>query len=224
MAMPKAPRPQCQNCGAVIDIPPSRAKRRKWLFCSEPCRQAALSKRCVVCGRPFYAPKSRSGQRACSPECGHKLQGRSISGSGNPAYRKVSVSCAHCGLELLRSPSRVGNSRQQFCSFGCRSEYRSIHENGPRSPRWRGGVGRSRHTTWAKRVKQAAGSQCQQCGARPPSVKLHAHHTAGYAPEYDGPISIKDGQCLCTSCHIHVHVQMRKAKKIALNSEVELDG
>ena len=208
MPMPRAPRPACPTCGTIIDIPPSQAKRRKSLYCSEACRQQGLSQPCAVCGNPFYAPKCRAGRRTCSKDCGSILSGRTRKRDDLPL-----ATCTQCGNVFHRPPSKLSRSQNVFCSGQCRADYRSIHENGPNSPRWLNGIGRSRHTTWAKRVKQAADYQCQVCGDSPKGIRLHAHHIEGYEPHYEGAITTDDGICLCATCHVRLHAKQRKLAK-----------
>lgn len=205
--MPRAPRQACPVCGTIIDVPPSQAKRSKSPYCSEACRRVALSVPCAICGKPFYAPKSRAARRTCSEECGKVLSGQSR------RCELPMVPCAQCGKAIHRPPCRLRTVQHVFCSRQCRSEHRSIHENGARSPLWLGGSGRSRHTTWAKRVKRDAGYQCQLCGDRPEGRRLHAHHIEGYEPRYEGAIVTDNGLCLCARCHSRLHARQRKVAK-----------
>ncbi len=52
---------------------------------------------------------------------------------------KVSCECKECGKEFLRYHSTARNAK--FCSISCKSKYRikTIGQDGPKNPSWRGG-------------------------------------------------------------------------------------
>lgn len=58
------------------------------------------------------------------------------------------------------------------------------------------------HKRWARKIKHRDHHTCQRCGARPPLVVLHAHHTrSGY--------TLDAGITLCRACHMDVDALAR---------------
>lgn len=53
---------------------------------------------------------------------------------------------------------------------------------------------------WAKKVKKIG--RCEVCGSK---ENLHAHHIVPWECSIKGRLDLKNGQCLCKSCHKVMH-------------------
>lgn len=118
----------CEFCGKVIEILPSRTKIGKGLFCSKECytlsQQTRVKRTCEWCGNEFETIP-------CIAEKGH---GRFCSSDCHIAWQRrnqTSKVCEICGKKFEVAPSRAETAR--FCSIKC---YRQRPEN---NPNWRGG-------------------------------------------------------------------------------------
>lgn len=102
---------KCEMCGFSFTILPSRIDRVR--FCSTVCKCNYMSfhgntfKKCVECGKSFYAWKSvAKKQKCCSVKCAKKR-----------LTRRVFASCLICGKKFELIPSRL--KEVKYCSRKC---------------------------------------------------------------------------------------------------------
>lgn len=106
----------CKKCGQSFEVPPSRAKDNRGVFCSNACRGYSrishnMQKLCAVCGTSFETNKSRRGAKYCSTHC-----------QDIGMIKRESKICEFCGDSYERRPSRMKDKR--FCSNSCASKWR----------------------------------------------------------------------------------------------------
>lgn len=71
--------------------------------------------------------------------------------------------------------------------------------------------------TWARKVKRAGA--CEICGSK---EKLVAHHLVPWSASIKGRFDVKNGQCLCESCHKMMHndllwIEYMSKKRVSKN-------
>ena len=83
----KGPELECVTCGAKFFTSLSQVNAGGGKYCSKRClydrNKAKTTRTCECCGKPFSTPPSQMRVRACSTECGYKLN----AGENNPLYK-----------------------------------------------------------------------------------------------------------------------------------------
>lgn len=78
---------------------------------------------CTVC-RSTFTPTSRyqaARNKTCSPVCAGQAVSTAKLGMPSPQDQRVAIPCAQCGVQVLRSPSRVKRNRATYCGTSCRA-------------------------------------------------------------------------------------------------------
>lgn len=142
-------------------------------------------KNCSVCGAIFYVPKHRlESYKTCSYAC------RGIS-----KRHKVSQSCATCGNEVLRSPSKFKKSRSGlvFCDRKCKQKAQQIGGISSIQPsHYKDGA-----SEYRKRAFRKFGKFCNQCGYKAYEIMLDVHHLDGDRTNNH----LNNLEVLCVWCH-----------------------
>ena len=110
---------------------------------------AKIKRTCKHCGKEFeiYASalsgKTNSSGNYCSRKCYNEEQ-KTFTGEKNNHYTSVIVSCANCGKEIKKIPSRLKEYKNAFCSMKCKAEYHHNYIEGEKNCNWKGGASRFR--------------------------------------------------------------------------------
>lgn len=196
---PSRVRCQCQICGKVFEVLPSRAPR---IVCSRKCQGLWLSDNwrgekhyrwngggtaciCETCGKHFKVKNSQAinGRgKYCSQECYNKVRQRN----------KVKRICEICGKEFQSVPSRVAMGIARFCSIECRGKGTS----GPAHASWRGGP-RPYPQEWNEAFRQAIRERDNHTCAVCRMLGKDVHHI-NYVKDDTTP---ENCITLCKPCH-----------------------
>lgn len=107
----------CIGCGKEVE----KSCLKTVKYCSFPCyrkhgftgrKKNGGQKKCVVCGKEFYASKRNLDKPSC---CSIKCQNIQQS-------KKVSVICEVCDKEFFVSPCFAKDGKRRFCSISCRDK------------------------------------------------------------------------------------------------------
>lgn len=101
----------CKNCSTKIIVNNSR---KDAIFCSRKCKgdytkkNSGSIRKCIVCGKDFYAAGNPANREICSRECFYE-------------YRKTgkTIQCANCGKEVYKPKNIIKRSSNFFCSPEC---------------------------------------------------------------------------------------------------------
>lgn len=107
----------CQNCNKSFTVPFSRKNAK---FCSRKCKgeysknNSGSIRKCIVCGKTFYAAGNPEGRHICSRNCFF-------------AYRKTGtiIKCATCGKDIYVKKYALNRSKHFFCNTTCANEYQT---------------------------------------------------------------------------------------------------
>ncbi len=91
-----------------------------------------IEKECVDCGKPFSIFTSLSENKTRCPAC------RGVNRWGKQD-RTTLCTCAECGAELKRLPSRISAGVKTFCGKKCQNTWQSKNVFGENHPQWTGG-------------------------------------------------------------------------------------
>ena len=126
----------CDQCGKMLERPPSRVKANKHQFCDKACFDAFQVRRvqveCSVCGITMEVHPSKwktNKHFACSPTCSAELSRRNRIVHFQSADRRVAA-CENCGKEFERKPSQMAKYKHSFCGRACKREW----QRGQRKP------------------------------------------------------------------------------------------
>lgn len=136
MAHPRLRVPvNCSTCNKTFEVPPSRMKASKRLFCSMECRNVGLhaprpkrvervTVQCACCGKDkevtaSYVERNKSGTFFCSLDCRDDYD-IPIPRPSWQASRTL-VSCSQCGAEVSLTPVRFARNTTGlfFCNNTC---------------------------------------------------------------------------------------------------------
>lgn len=163
---------------------------------------AKIKRTCKHCGKEFeiYASalsgKTNSSGNYCSRKCYNEEQ-KTFTGEKNNHYTSVIVSCANCGKEIKKIPSRLKEYKNAFCSMKCKAEYHHNYIEGEKNCNWKGGASRFRGDDFEDvKKKYYSGKRCAICGTK---QKIHIHHIIPYRLTHDN--STDNLIPLCTRHH-----------------------
>jgi 5-methylcytosine-specific restriction endonuclease McrA len=101
---------RCRWCQKEFNVPPSRIKIGKGLYCSMQCRKEHSLKNyiCRLCGKQYKNYISQKGDKFCSIEC-YLLS----------VKKRTITSCLFCGKDINIRTARLKDSRGRYCSKMC---------------------------------------------------------------------------------------------------------
>ncbi len=108
---------ECKNCSTKFIVPFSRKHAQ---FCSTKCKgehaknNSGSIRKCLVCGKTFYAKGNPKTKNCCSRECADK-------------YRKSGElkKCANCGKEIYVRKFALNRSNNFFCGVNCANVFQT---------------------------------------------------------------------------------------------------
>ena len=198
----KLPRPPvqktCSHCGKELLVKPSRIEKSEsgLVFCSHSCAaqyRASLlepNAECHYCGTQFRRPpseleRSNVTYATCSRECYERARQEGIADKRRPVGRfgQHEVKCAQCGTSIYLRPSRISETKHQFCSRECKRRFQIT--SGKHVPRE---YLKSKYTC------------CQICGLDQTNI-LVIHHV-----DADRENNKLDNLLVvCPNCHMRIH-------------------
>lgn len=153
----------CIQCGGIVLVKPSAAKRGHGKFCSRKCKgewqrenktfsgnrnpswrggvgRVTITRKCKICGIEFQARKVqvKNGQgKFCSRQC----KGKALSGPNGPAWKggRIERICRECGKVFRVRRFKVKYGEGIYCSRKCMGLWLSKHKSGENSHNWKGG-------------------------------------------------------------------------------------
>ena len=210
-----------------------------------------INKKCLICGTAFISwpcreKKYKNGKRFCSNKCYGKWRSQNLYGKKHYSWNggKKKLKCAQCGRLFYKWPSDLEHRKHKCCSKKCDNKWRSIHERGPASKRWQGGItpihfqirASPKYFEWRLRVFKRDKFKCTKCGMS--GSILEAHHKKktfsvllhevidkfpkaklyDAAMEYKPLWDIRYGITLCKKCHRALGKS--GSKKLSLEAKV----
>jgi len=230
---------ECSYCQSEITKSPGRIKKSKNFFCNSTCKGSWMSNQkgkntprwkgennaiCYTCKKPYKERPSkiaRNKKTFCSNKCYKNAlpqiaHERSNSINARKSKPKVRVICEQCGKELWWHPSRLKQAyKHKFCSYDCRSAWRTENTSGKNSWAWKGGYRSYYGPNWNQQRKKARlrdKNTCQHCGITSLEInrELDVHHikpfnSFSYLPgvndNYKKANRLDNLISLCPSCH-----------------------
>lgn len=186
MQQPKA----CEQCGAVMLVPPAKMNRKR--FCSRACHGRSKIQRVNVV-RPSPATYAKPPVRRGA--------------DNNKFVPAIKLTCKQCGVGFEKKPWRLRCGHTgEFCSFECKTAFWVLHRKGEQAPDWCGGSTTYRGKGWNEARAQVVaeqGGRCDQCDKHV-GASLPVHHrkpfrlfaTAEEANQRSNLVG------LCQSCHM----------------------
>lgn len=215
----------CLNCQKEFTKRPKDIKRTALNFCSKTCSYKYQTKdnhhsydatkrghKCLTCGNIIERP----GLKYCSNDC----YGKANTGAGSARYNQQLISCANCGLDMLRSPAHIHETN--FCGSDCQNTYHSARISGEANPRYKDGVHKDKKQVkllyegftlkLRKYIRVLDKNSCRVCGLTKDQhgMNMHVHHI-----DYDKTNNtVQNLISLCRYCHGKVHGDEEKWLKI----------
>lgn len=159
----------------------------------------------------YWLGKSRSSETAAKIRA-TKIANRDSVGSKNPMYRDGGTrkTCPQCAGGFYVPTSTQASRR--FCSFKCKGDWMSEHlrVNPPKIRAVR------EYKRWRISVLERDGHTCQMCGVsktNDAAVILHADHILPLLTHPELAYDIKNGRCLCRSCHFSLPTHGGKGRR-----------
>jgi len=160
--------------------------------------------KCPTCNQEFT--QNRPFQKFCSDECatifGHQKQSKKRSETRKQNFQtedRIRI-CPVCGSEFeIKQRAR----HQMYCSNKCKCKANRIIE-----------LDKSRFGGNKKAVLIRDNFKCVLCGS---SYRLAVHHIDCSGTLENPNHNIENLVCLCGSCHLMVHMQLKKGNDILLN-------
>ena len=154
--------------------------------------------KCGTCGKRFPVKPFRlrhSNALYCSRKCHH-----------NGMAKKVNLRCSTCGNEVVRTPSKVKNSKsgQFFCNKSCQTKWRNRYFSGEKHKNWSHGKAINYRRILANSDRKKV---CRHCGEDDKRV-LAVHHI----DENRRNNNLENLMWLCHNCHHLVHFPDIKTK------------
>lgn len=137
------------------------------------------------------------------------------SGRWGKRSERISVSCAFCGKEIVRTKYVLSLGKSHCCNKMCQSNFykKSRMYSLERNPKWNGGVSKLPYSMdWTQDLKDSIRKRdnykCQKCGAPQEefTTKLCVHHIDENKKNCDP----KNLVSLCIYCHVKLHNGARK--------------
>ncbi len=192
---------RCETCGKTILVPKALMRRKR--FCSRQClgvENVARLNRIRRSPKEYARPPIRHGA------------------ANNKFVPALVFVCEQCRRPFERKPWRT---RQRgfvgrFCGAACRGEYRRLHQSGPDSPFWVGGIQTYRGRDWQRmRLIVVAEQQgrCARCG-RNVGNSLPVNHVRPFR-EFASPDEANRRENLiglCQSCHMKTEPRRRTSQ------------
>ncbi|RTL07682.1 HNH endonuclease [Candidatus Dependentiae bacterium] len=153
-------------------------------------RRQAVEVRCLRCEAPFVT-RTDQVSKYCSAKCSHQAR-----------KRQVETACAYCGATVLRSPSKMKNSRSGFvfCDRACKERAqreRTVKQILP--PHYGTGTGEFEYRSIF--LKAGGVLKCVRCGYDEFSCGIEVHHKDKNRKNN----SIQNLVSLCANCHRGLH-------------------
>jgi len=142
-------------------------------------------KLCEQCNEPFYVPQHvESKSRFCSQKC-----------FKDSLKKEVVVYCSTCGTPLMRTPSKLKNSKSglYFCDRWCKAKAQYLDTGISKIQPKHYGSG----TTYRSRALRVLGKRCSRCGFEKDERMLDVDHIDCDRLNND----ITNLQVLCVWCH-----------------------
>jgi hypothetical protein len=182
------------------------------------------------CGKMLYNYDSRWRPRMYIS--GHNVSKR---------VERLKLKCDWCGVEIEQLECKAKNYSVHFCSSSCRAkwsgnknsndmEYKERQRQlskrvgnkppiytGERHWNWKGGISKVNRgqdyaaIQWRKSVLAKYHFTCQECGLK--GGRMSAHHIMPWAEYKELRYEIKNGLCLCYTCHMRLHGLVKGMRK-----------
>lgn len=145
---------------------------------------------CENCGKEFEIyesslKSSNSSGKFCCRKC-YNLYLKTLVGTKNKHYTSVEVKCANCGKLINKTPSKIKQYKNMFCSYKCKYEFHHNYVEGSKNRNWKGGFSRYRGTDFES-VKKTYFQKpiCAICGTE---EHINIHHIIPYRLTKDNGI------------------------------------
>lgn len=171
---------------------------------------ARSEKDCPNCGKRYWYWTAQP-RRSCSRACTYALSKKKT---------RAERQCQFCGVtfSFVLSTLRVDPRRGKYCSVRCRNAAKvKRHEEKGTPERYKNEAHLIGDKKWKEAVRKKDNYTCQKCGKY--DLYIHAHHVAPRSRRPDLIRVVKNGKCLCSSCHAWVHMHPKEATQLGLLSD-----
>jgi 5-methylcytosine-specific restriction endonuclease McrA len=133
--------------------------------------------------------------------------------------------CLQCNKEFFTFPSQVKRGGGKFCSIGCGTTYRNIHNNPTKDPEVRKKISENHAPvpwlnadplrnykgvnvqTYRKKAIRYYGKMCMRCNS---TENIHVHHKDRNRKNNE----LENLEVLCKTCHDLEHLEERKIQQL----------
>lgn len=192
---------ECKICGSKFI-----KKIYNQIYCSRKCakisnvKKPKVLKKCSVCDKEYLVYPYRIYSKYCSYAC-----------AGKSRRTMIQKKCLNCGSSFMFKPSQINyyKGAGKYCSRKC--SYLGTIESNRNKPIMDKYQRSSRKDdkVWKEKIREIGGLICKRCGKY--DKYIHTHHVKPRSRFPELKRDIKNGICLCNSCHTWVHQNPKKS-------------